>query len=184
LIGKEHLHFAWRAKVAFATALEQTARGVEGEALANAAEHVGEVAVLRVCIAYSAGRHQRQTQASREIDKGLVAVLLGAKTMSLQLDVQPFGKDAVKVLELAFGGVETAVDETLGDDTLGAAGKTEEAVGVGFYLAPTGTGFALGPSACGLGEQAAEVAVAATITREQGQPRQRGSGRGRVGDEA
>ena len=41
------------------------------------------------------------------------------------------------------------------------------AIGVGFYLVPAGTGFALGPSTCGLGEQAAEVAIAGAVGDEE-----------------
>jgi hypothetical protein len=109
----------------------------------------------------------------REIDEDLVAVFLGTETVSLQLDAEPVGKDAMKVLELAFGGVAAAVNETLGDDPFGAAGETEETVGVGLHLVPSGAGLALGPSTCGLGEQSAEVAVAATVTGQEREPRKR-----------
>jgi hypothetical protein len=166
--------------VAFTATLEQAARGVEGEALANAAEDVGEITVLRARIAHPAGRHQWQPQALREVDEDPVAVFLGAKTVSLQLDVEAFRKDAMKVLEFAFGGVEAAVNETLSDHPFGAAGETEETVGVGLNLVPSGTGLALGSSTCGLGEQAAEVAVAATITGQEREARKRRPRWGRV----
>jgi len=163
LIGEEHLHFALRVQVALATALEQAARGIEGEALADAGEDIGEVAVLRPRVTDPAGRHQRQSQTPREVDACLITMFLGAQAVALELDVEPVWEEVMKMLELAFGGLEAAVDQTLGEDPLGTAGETEETVGVGLDLAPAGTGLALGPAARGLGQQTAEVAVAATV---------------------
>ncbi len=89
------------------------------------------------------------------------------------------------MFELAPGGLETAVDEPLGEDPLGAAGEAVEPVGVRRHLLPGGAGLALGPTASGLGEQPAEVAVAAVITRQAGSAAGRGvPGWWRVGDEA
>jgi hypothetical protein len=166
--------------VALAAALEQTASGVEGEALANAVQHIGEVSILRPCITHSTGRHQRQPQTPREIDERLVAMLLGAQAMTLELDMQPVGEDAEQMLELTPGGVEAAVDEALGNYSFGAAGEAEQTVGVGFDLSPAGAGFALGPAARRFGEETTEVAIAPLVTREKREPGQGSAGWGRV----
>jgi hypothetical protein len=110
-------------------------------------------------------------------------MFLGAQAVALELDVEPVWEEVMKMLELAFGGLEAAVDQTLGEDPLGTAGETEETVGVGLDLAPAGTGLALGPAARGLGQQTAEVAVAATVTRQERDPGQGSAGRRRIGDE-
>ena len=170
--------------MSLAAALEQAARGIEGETFADAGEDIGEIAVFRSRVAHPAGRHQRQPQIPRQIDERLIAMLFGAKTMALELDVEPVGKEVMEMLEFAPGGVESTVKQTLGEDPLGAAGETEEAVGVGLDLAPTGAGLALGPAACGLGEETAEVTVAATVARQEREPGQGSAGWGRVGHEA
>ena len=95
-----------------------------------------------------------------------------------------------EVFELAPGGVEPAVDEPLGEEPLGAAGEAVETVGVGRDLLPGGAGLALGPAAGGLGEQPAEVAVAAVVGRQEGEAGEGragwsgGRGRGREGPSA
>jgi len=162
--------------VAFAAAFEQAARGIEGEPLADAGEDIGEVAVLRPCVTDPAGCHQRQPQTPCKVDAYLIAMLLGAQTVALELDVDPVWEEVMKMIEFAFGGVEAAVEQTLGEDTLGTTGETEETVGVGLDLTPAGTGLALGPVARGLGQQAAEIAVAAMVTRQEREPRQGRSG--------
>jgi len=134
LVGKEEFHLVRRAKVALAAALEQAAGGVEGATLANAGEDVGEVAVFRPRVARATGRDQWQSQLPREIEERPVAVLLGAQAVALQFDVEPPREEMDEVRELAPGGVEAAVDEPLGEDTLSAAGQTVEAVGVSLDL--------------------------------------------------
>ncbi len=183
-VGVQNPHLTRRAQMALAAALEQPARAVDGGALADAGEDVGEVAVGRPRVADAAGRHQRQPQDPGELGERPVAVLLLAQAVALQLDVQPPREELAQPLELAPGGVEPAQGEALGDDPLGAARQAVEAAGVGRDLRPGGAGAALGPAARGLGEQPAEVAVAAAVAREQGEPGQRRAGRGRVGDEA
>ncbi len=89
-----------------------------------------------------------------------------------------------QVRELTPGGVETAVDEPLGKDSLGTAGQAVEAVGVGLDLRPGGPRLSLGPATRGFGQQAAKVAVATTINRQESESWKGRSGRGRVGDEA
>jgi hypothetical protein len=79
-------------------------------------------------------------------------MLLGAQAVALELDVEPVWEEMMKMFELAFGGLQTAVEQALGEDSLGTAGETEETVGVGLDLAPAGTGLSLGPAARGLGQ--------------------------------
>ena len=159
--------------MAFAAALEQTAGGVEGDALADAGQHIGEVPVGRPRVADAAGGRQRQLEPSREVGERPVAVLLGTQPVALQLDVEPSREEMGQVRELAPGGVETAVDEPLSEDSLGAAGQAVEAVSVGLDLRPGRPSLALGPAARGLGQQPAEVAVAAAINGKQGQAGER-----------
>ncbi len=89
LVGKEERHLARRSQVAFAAALEQSAGGVQGRALADAGEDIGEIAVGRFRIAGAAGGQQRQPQAPSEIDERPVAVFLVAQAVALQFHVQP-----------------------------------------------------------------------------------------------
>ena len=152
LIGEEHLHLALRAQVALATTFEEASRGIEGETLADAGKDIGEVTVLRPCVTDPAGRHQRQPQATCKVDTCPIAMFLGAQAVALELDVEPVWEEMMKMFELAFGGLQTAVEQALGEDSLGTAGETEETVGVGLDLAPAGTGLSLGPAACGLGQ--------------------------------
>jgi hypothetical protein len=73
--------------------------------------------------------------------------------MALQLDVQSPWEEAVEMFELAPGGLETAVGESLGDDPLGAAADAVEAVGVGFHLTPGSARLSLWAVPRGLGEE-------------------------------
>ena len=111
-------------------------------------------------------------------------MLLGTQAVALELDVEPIWEEVMKMIEFAFGGLQGAMNETLGEDPLGTAGETVETVGVGLDLVPAGAGLALGPAACGFGQQTAEVAVAATVTRQESEPGQRRAGRRGVGYEA
>ena len=88
------------------------------------------------------------------------------------------------MLELAPCGLETSMGEPLGDDPFGAARETVEAVGVGLHLAPSGAGLSLWPVSRGLGEEAAQIAVAAVIGGKQGETGEGSPRRGRIGDEA
>ena len=138
--------------MALATTFEEAARGIEGETLADAGKDIGEVTVLRPCVTDPAGRHQRQPQVPCKVDTCPIAMLLGAQAVALELDVEPVWEEMMKMFELSFGGLQTAVEQALGEDSLGTAGETEETVGVGLDLAPAGTGLSLGPAARGLGQ--------------------------------
>ena len=101
--------------------LDDGAGGVEGDALADAGEYVGEIAVGGPRVTDPSRGHHGQPQTAREVGPRSVAVFLGAQPVALQLDVQSPWEETVEMLELAPGGFETAMDESLGDDTLGTA---------------------------------------------------------------
>ena len=144
--------------MALALGLDDGAGGVEGDALADAGEDIGELFGLAAGVADPAGGDDGQAEPAGEIEHGGVAVLFVAEVVALDLDVEPAGEEIGEALELAAAGVEPAVEEALGDEALGAAGEAVEAFGVDRDLRPGGAGLALGAAAGGLGEEAAEVA--------------------------
>ena len=157
--------------MAFALGLDDDAGGVEGDSLADAGEDIGELFGLTAGVADPAGGDDGQPEAAGEIEHGLVAVLFVAEVVALDLDVEAAGEEIGEAFELAAAGVEPAVEEALVDEALGAAGEAVEALGVDRDLRFGGAGLALGPAAGGLGEEAAEVAVAAAVRRKQCQAR-------------
>jgi hypothetical protein len=153
--------------VALALGLDDGARGVEGDALADAGEDIGELFGLAAGVADPAGGDDGQPEAAGEVEHGGVAVLLVAQVVALDLDVEPVGEEVGEALELAAAGVETAVEQALGDEALGAAGEAVQALGVDRDIGHGGAGLALGAVAGRFGEEAAEVGVAAAVGREE-----------------
>ncbi len=115
VIGEEGGDLGGGAQVALALGLDDGARGVEGDALADAGEDIGELLVLARGVADAAGGDDGQPEAAGELEHGLVAVLLVAEVVALELDVEAAGEEIGEAGELAAGAVETAVEEALVD---------------------------------------------------------------------
>ena len=169
---------------------EQAPGPVERHVVADRRQDVVELLVLRARVAHAVGGEQRQAQPPREIHERLVAVLLLAQVMALELDVDAPGKDRRELLELFPRRVEPAARQRPRDRPLVAARQHVEPLRVRGDLVPRDARLALRLSERARRDEAAEVPVAGAVLDEEGElavsrpsPRGGGAGEGGIGVE-
>ena len=148
---------------------------VQGSALADATEHVEQLAVGGACEAHAVGGHQRQSEATGQIHQCTVAVLLGTQPMTLQLHMQPVAEGVGKPLEGRAGAVQPTMAQRVSQWTLVAAGEAVKPVRMLGDESPGGPCRAFRPAASRGREEPAQVAVANGRANEQSEARERRS---------
>ena len=87
-IGEEARHFGGRFDVALGVALQQPAGFGEGDVVADAGEDVEQFALRGRGVGDAVGGDQRDAEAARAIDGGLVVGLLFALVVALEFGVE------------------------------------------------------------------------------------------------
>ena len=135
----------------------------------DAGEDVVQLLVLVAGIAHTVGGHQGQVEPSRDIDERLVAVLLVAQSMSLELDVNASLEQMGQVEELSPGGVCTAHLQNMGQELSVSAGEAVEPRAVFLEVLPIDPSVTLGSPSSRTGQQSTQIAVANAVADEQGE---------------
>ena len=89
-IGKQPQHLLRRFDIALAVVRQQTSGSIERAMVADAGEDIQNLALFRLGILRALRCQQRQSQAARQFDRRLIAGLLRAVVVALQLDVNIF----------------------------------------------------------------------------------------------
>src|SRR5579862_843805 len=117
-----------RFQVAFAVARQQPAGGIERAVIADAGEDVEDLALLRASVLRALGCQQRKLQTACQLDCSLIAGLLRAVIVALQLNINifsPVKRD--QPLELRARLTETAALQCVRQRTFVAPSQTDEA---------------------------------------------------------
>jgi hypothetical protein len=169
-VAEEGGHLARVLEVALALGVEEGAGLVETGAQADAGEQVEQALVVFARVAHTVGGDDRQSQARRQLAQRLVALLLAAQRVALELDREATGKETVQPFEepprrVGAGGVERARERTLL-----APGQAPQAGRVRGERVPADAGLALGVGERAGGEQAAQVLIARAVLNQEREP--------------
>ena len=170
-IGEQAGHLGRALEVALAVGGEEAAGGVEGGVVADGGQHVVQRLVLSLSVAHAVGGEEGEAELAGEADQGLVAMLLLAPAVALELDVEPAAEEMGEALEHPAGGIEPPLGQLAGERALLAAGQQVEPGRVLGQEIPGNARISLGPSAGGGRDQLAEVAIAGAVRGEEGEPR-------------
>src|SRR3954454_6772599 len=102
---------------------EQAAGGVEGGVRAEGDQHVVQRLVLSLSVAHAVGGEEGEAELAGEADEGLIAMLLLAPAVALELDVEPAAEEMGEALEHPAGGVDPPFRQLAGERALLAAGQ-------------------------------------------------------------
>ncbi len=182
-VGEEPGHHPGGAQSAFPVRFQPSPRRIQGQALTNAAEYVGEILRSGLGVTDAAGGDQGQTKAAGDFDQGAVLQFFLSQSVALEFDGKAAAEDRAQSLERAAGVVESTMDEPLSDEALRPAGQAVEPPGEFLDDGPRGPGPALGLTAGGLGQDAAEIAVARAVFDQQDEARQGRARRRRILDQ-
>jgi len=162
-IAEDGAHRLSRTEVPFAVLQQQETGFVERAAVPDAGEHVEDLALELGRHADAVGREQWKVELAGERNRSLVAGLLFADAMPLQLDVDVLraeGPDQTRECLPTF--VHAAALESRGERTFVAAGHTNETFRVLFDLAEGSDAVALTQLGQLVpGDEHGEIAVAA-----------------------
>ena len=95
---------------------QQPAGGFQGRVISDAGEHIEQLAPPRLVQRDAVGGHQRQPERARQFDQGLVARLLVAVEVALQLDVNVLAAEgANKLFQARAVGPRGQADQAFGE---------------------------------------------------------------------
>ena len=184
-IGKERRHLAGVFQEPPSLSREEASGSVEVGPVADAGEDVVQVLVGPPRVAHAVRRDEREAERPASRDERLVAMLLLAEAMALELDVQPAGEDRAPTRELGARGVQTTRRERARDRSLVPSRERVQSDRVLAHRVGRNEGLPFHLSERAGGQEPAEVAVSAAVLDEKRQPRparprggRRGGGRG------
>ena len=148
-VGEQARHFRRSFDVAFGIAFEQAAGGGERHMVADAGEHVQQLALGGRRVSGAVGGYQRDAQTPRAFDDVLVGRLLFPPVVALNL------------------GIHVGAAEDIEQPLLGMAGEADQAAREFGQLVEGGRSFALFSAQLHAGDQPAEVLIAFARGRQQ-----------------
>ena len=148
-VGEQAHHFRWSFDVAFGIALEQAAGAGKRHMIADAGEHIQQLALGWRGVGGAVGGDQRDAQTPRAFDDGLVGRFLFPPVVALQFCVHVGAAEDIEQLRL------------------GMTGEADQAAREFGQLIECGRAFALLGAQLDAGDQPAEVLIAFARGRQQ-----------------